>query len=368
MKRLFILLLFVFVCLLSTGCNSTNYSDSQSSSETESKPQENVPSATEDIKVAYMKDSMAWYDAESNNYILVFSLTNKSGKEICTSVNVDISIKDTANQILFENQFSLTESDYKSWTYKDGTIKYQATIYINKDNVTKGNSENGKIHLVVSKGNEFTFNEVKTDINNLPHYIKPTNITLNAITDSIYIGDSSTITATILPENTDYPDIVWSSSDSSIATVNENGLVTGISAGTVNITAITTNGIETSYTLQVKKKTSLETPECPIEVWSYAKHKIYSKMILTNISYEIVKNRDNTITVYAYFTGEVTYIDFTYANFEWKLCDKDGYIIETGNVHLQGLDVGDKFKDKKVTILSFATPGEYRLEVSDLKY
>ena len=133
MKRLFILFLFILICLSGTSCKSTNYSDSQSSNEAEPKPQENVPSATEDMKVSYVKDSMAWYDTESNNYILVFSLTNKSGKEIYTSVNVDISIKDTTNQILFDNQFSLTESDYKSWTYKDGTIKHQATIYINKD-------------------------------------------------------------------------------------------------------------------------------------------------------------------------------------------------------------------------------------------
>lgn len=52
------------------------------------------------------------------------------------------------------------------------------------------------------------------------------------------VGDSQQLTATVLPENTtESKDFAWNTSDSAIATVDENGLVTAISSGTVTITA-----------------------------------------------------------------------------------------------------------------------------------
>jgi uncharacterized protein YjdB len=45
-------------------------------------------------------------------------------------------------------------------------------------------------------------------------------------------------------------DLTWESSDTGVATVDENGLVTGVGAGTAVITA-TLNGVTTTFTITV---------------------------------------------------------------------------------------------------------------------
>ncbi|MEG2972099.1 MAG: Ig-like domain-containing protein [Clostridium sp.] len=71
--------------------------------------------------------------------------------------------------------------------------------------------------------------------------IPVTGIELSIISDSIYVGSSITIEPIISPDNATTKDVIWSSSDSSIASV-ENGKVTGISPGFVVITATTVQG------------------------------------------------------------------------------------------------------------------------------
>jgi len=54
--------------------------------------------------------------------------------------------------------------------------------------------------------------------------------------------DDYQLSATILPIDADIVDVVWSSSDTDIATVDANGLVTAISEGVATITATTVDG------------------------------------------------------------------------------------------------------------------------------
>jgi len=59
---------------------------------------------------------------------------------------------------------------------------------------------------------------------------------------TLLVGGTQTITATVLPINAADKAVVWSSSDISRATVNSNGIVTGIAAGPVMITATAHDG------------------------------------------------------------------------------------------------------------------------------
>ncbi|GHV68219.1 hypothetical protein FACS1894199_15110 [Bacteroidia bacterium] len=73
--------------------------------------------------------------------------------------------------------------------------------------------------------------------------IAVTGVTLNKITDTI-IGIDSTeqLIATVLPANATNQTVTWSSSDTDIATVSTNGLVTTKALGTAIVTATTTDG------------------------------------------------------------------------------------------------------------------------------
>lgn len=71
--------------------------------------------------------------------------------------------------------------------------------------------------------------------------VHPTSISLNPTTASIYSGNTVTLTPTVLPDNADNKDVTWSSSNNSVATV-DNGVVTGVSVGNATITATTEDG------------------------------------------------------------------------------------------------------------------------------
>ena len=70
-------------------------------------------------------------------------------------------------------------------------------------------------------------------------------VTLNKETTTIFVGASETLEATIAPVNATNQGVAWTSSDTAVATVNANGKVTGISAGTANITVTTADGGKT---------------------------------------------------------------------------------------------------------------------------
>lgn len=65
-----------------------------------------------------------------------------------------------------------------------------------------------------------------------------TSITLNHANLNVSIGEPVQLTATVLPFDATYhSNITWSSSDESVATVNQSGLITGVVPGKATITA-----------------------------------------------------------------------------------------------------------------------------------
>ena len=58
-----------------------------------------------------------------------------------------------------------------------------------------------------------------------------TGVSLNKESLVLGIGDSDTLIATVFPENATDKSVTWSSNDSSIATVDNNGNVTAVSEG-----------------------------------------------------------------------------------------------------------------------------------------
>ena len=77
-------------------------------------------------------------------------------------------------------------------------------------------------------------------------------INLTPATLSTYPNVKTTVTAIVLPNNVTYKRLIWSSSNTAIATVDQNGLVTGIAAGTATITAQATDGSGTKGTVAVE--------------------------------------------------------------------------------------------------------------------
>lgn len=85
-----------------------------------------------------------------------------------------------------------------------------------------------------------------------------TAIELNYETKGVYTGRTLNLKATVLPTNATYKDVEWLSSDKSIATVTDDGVVKGISAGKARITCKSIDNPMVSMTcvVTVKVKTT----------------------------------------------------------------------------------------------------------------
>lgn len=87
------------------------------------------------------------------------------------------------------------------------------------------------------------FGDIEIAENNGKFYvvIHSESISLPA-TKEMTVGTSETLEVTFTPENTTETTLTWSSSDESIVTVDDNGIVTAASVGTADITATAENG------------------------------------------------------------------------------------------------------------------------------
>ncbi len=72
--------------------------------------------------------------------------------------------------------------------------------------------------------------------------VAPTSVTLNKNTLSLAVGATEKLVATVKPDNASNKTVLWSSSDTSVATVGEDGTVKALKAGTAKITAKTEDG------------------------------------------------------------------------------------------------------------------------------
>ena len=91
-----------------------------------------------------------------------------------------------------------------------------------------------------------------------------TGVTLDKEELSLKPGESSALTAAVLPENAADKSVTWSSSDTGVATVDANGKVTAKSVGTATVTVTTTDG---------GKKATCAVNVSPIEVSSVSLNK-----------------------------------------------------------------------------------------------
>ena len=129
-------------------------------------------------------------------------------------------------------------------TLTASTVPSGQTVTWKSDNTSVATVSGGKVTAVAAgtanitasitvNGKTYTSAACKVTVT------KPT-ITISKSSLSMFIGDTSTLTATINPTG---QTITWKSSNTGVATVNSSGKITAVAAGTANITAsITVNG------------------------------------------------------------------------------------------------------------------------------
>ncbi len=134
-----------------------------------------------------------------------------------------------------------TGASYKNivWTSSDESV---ATVDEN-GLVTPIWAGTAVITATATNGTEFTSDDKTATCTVTVSVVSVSGITLdNTSLNLIAEGETSTLTATVTPDNVSYATVVWTSSDESVATVNDSGVVTPLAPGTAIITATATNG------------------------------------------------------------------------------------------------------------------------------
>ena len=107
---------------------------------------------------------------------------------------------------------------------------------------------------------------------------KPDSIMLDYTEREIYTTKSVTLEAIVYPESANDRSVIWSSSNTKVAKVDQNGTVTGVGAGVATITAKTTDsGLTAKCVVNVLKKKEVQSI-----VVDYKDETVKSKTIYTN--------------------------------------------------------------------------------------
>lgn len=119
---------------------------------------------------------------------------------------------------------------------------------VDENGLVKGLKE-GTVNITAT----LTHNNLKATTKVMVKYIPVTSIKLKNVQAEVSIkkGETLTLSADVLPSNATNKNISFTSSDSSIAKVDSNGIITGVSAGTTTIIAKSSDGASASLVVNI---------------------------------------------------------------------------------------------------------------------
>ena len=139
-----------------------------------------------------------------------------------------------------------------SWTSSNENI---ATV--SNAGVVKATGQGTAIITVTTEDGKYkATSEIKVK-KKQPVTISATGVKLNLQKSSIQVGENTNLVATIMPENASNKEVIWTSSNESVATVSKQGIITTLKEGKTIITVTTVDGkYKDSCELTVTKKTN----------------------------------------------------------------------------------------------------------------
>ena len=248
--------------------------------------------------------------------VLTATWTNIAGQAVIDQANKTITGKVAQGTGLTAITPSFTGNNIASWTpqgaqnFSNGAVEYTFS------------AQTGEVTVY-----NITITEVPV--------VHPNSVSLDKSSLNLSIGGSSDLHATVLPADATDPSVSWSSSNTAVATVNNNGHVTALTAGTTTITVTTTDGGKTATC------TVTVTAGPPVPPTSLTTHvpEIYEAKDITggyNTPLTVVAGREYEV-YYTQRTGEGDYPTFstTLAN-EGKSNGISGSTTKTKNVGRPG--------------------------------
>lgn len=135
--------------------------------------------------------------------------------------------------------------------------------------------------------------------------VKPTKITLPK-TVSLDVGESKDVVATVTPANAEYT-LTWSITDSSIATVYQNGMITGKSVGYADLKVKADNGVSATCRVSVYQPTPTSvTMKSSLSMNVGDTYTLSPSVYPSNSKYTLTWSSSNTSVATVSSSGKVT--------------------------------------------------------------
>ncbi len=196
---------------------------------------QNVTWQTSDETVATVSEGLVTATGKGTAYITV---TAQDGglTAVCK-----LTVRQLPEEILFgEKQYSVAtkETLALTWTVLPENSNDKNVTFTSDNEEVATVDENGVVTGI--KAGEALITAKATDGGiegsvKLTVIQKAESISVTASSTDIWVGETEALTAEVLPFDTTDKSVTWKSSDEAVATVDENGVVTGIKAGTCDI-------------------------------------------------------------------------------------------------------------------------------------
>lgn len=174
--------------------------------------------------------------------------------------------------------------------HTNGVCPYSSSSSNKSTKTTSSSSKGTTSSSSSTKAKTTTSKETKTTT---PSTVAVTNIQINENIESIDVGDSKILTATITPDNATDQNITWNSSDDSIATVSSIGKITAKKSGIAEITATSSNGKVSTIRISVKEEIKEEAKEPIKDNTVVSTATIYKNNITSNTTTD--KQEDSNV-------------------------------------------------------------------------
>lgn len=219
----------------------------------------NVPTETDvytqpiEITENTMLYVMAVKEGMLNSALTVFNYEISNADDTPTVTTLDAAdITETSAKVSAEvddNNGVLSDVQFVYYEKNNSSAKYTVKADENNSVVITGLTPGTEYWYQAKAQNErgWSYGYIKSFKTDLQGVVKPTSIELNPTYLSMNEGKKKTILATVLPVSADSRDVYWSSEDTSVATVDNNGVISAVGLGNTRIKATTVSGRLVAY-------------------------------------------------------------------------------------------------------------------------
>ena len=223
------------------------------------------------------------------------------------------TVNDVSNTAQFQVTYSPSNTTQRSITWSVVSGSDYASINEKGLLTVKGGANGSTVKIrATSKDNSSVYAEKSVTVTYKIASVSVTGVSLSKSVLSLAVGESETLVATVAPERATDRSVTWESSNKNVATVNQNGTVKAVAAGSALIGVRTNDGgftarcnltvaaVVNEYTLTV----NCATPGATVKVLEYVAGQ---SSIADAVTYtEPMTFRENTtVKVWAYKNGMI---------------------------------------------------------------